>query len=74
MEKKELGVTIPVSVNVSRVDIAAPDMTDFITKIVKENGLSASEYMLEITESAYTADSKHIIKLKWMILVQATLP
>lgn len=61
--KDELGVTIPVSVNVSRVDIAAPDMTDFITKIVKENGLSTSEYMLEITESAYTSDSKHIIEV-----------
>ncbi|SFI54566.1 EAL domain, c-di-GMP-specific phosphodiesterase class I (or its enzymatically inactive variant) [Treponema bryantii] len=61
--KKELGVTIPVSVNVSRVDIAAPDMTDFITKIVKENDLSPSEYHLEITESAYTSDSKHIIKV-----------
>lgn len=61
--KEELGVTIPVSVNVSRVDIAAPDMTDFITKIVKENGLSPSEYMLEITESAYTSDSKHIIEI-----------
>ena len=61
--KKELGVTIPVSVNVSRVDIAAPDMTDFITKIVKENGISPSEYMLEITESAYTSDSKHIIEV-----------
>ena len=61
--KKEMGVTIPVSVNVSRVDIAAPDMTDFITKIVKENGLSASEYMLEITESAYTSDSKHIVEV-----------
>ena len=61
--KEELGVTIPVSVNVSRVDIAAPDMTDFISKIVKENGLSTSEYMLEITESAYTSDSKHIIEV-----------
>ena len=61
--KKELGMTIPVSVNVSRVDIAAPDMTDFITKIVKENGLSPSEYHLEITESAYTSDSKHIIEV-----------
>ncbi len=61
--KKELGVTIPVSVNVSRIDIAAPDMTDFITKIVKENGLSPSEYHLEITESAYTANSKHIIEV-----------
>ena len=61
--KKELGVTIPVSVNVSRIDIAAPDMTDFITKIVKENGLSPSEYHLEITESAYTSDQKHIIEV-----------
>ncbi len=61
--KKELGMTIPVSVNVSRVDIAAPDMTDFITKIVKENNLSPTDYMLEITESAYTEDSKHIIEV-----------
>ncbi len=61
--KKELGMTIPVSVNVSRVDIAAPDMTDFITKIVKENGLEPKDYMLEITESAYTEDSKHIIEV-----------
>ena len=61
--KKELGMTIPVSVNVSRVDIASPDMTEFITKIVKENGLKPEEYMLEITESAYTEDSKHIIEV-----------
>ncbi len=61
--KDTLGVTIPVSVNVSRIDIAAPDMTDFITKIVKENGLSPCDYMLEITESAYTEDSKRIIEV-----------
>ena len=61
--KEELGVTIPVSVNVSRVDIAAPDVVDFITKIVKENELQPSEYMLEITESAYTEDSKRIIEV-----------
>ncbi len=61
--KEKLGVTIPVSVNVSRVDIAAPDMTDFVKKIVSENGLSPQDYMLEITESAYTEDSKHIIEI-----------
>lgn len=61
--KEELGKTIPVSVNVSRVDIVAPDMTDFIEKIVKENGLLPSEYHLEITESAYTSDQKHIIEV-----------
>lgn len=50
--KDEFGVTLPVSVNVSRVDMAAPDMTSFIQKIVKENGLSPADYMLEITDSA----------------------
>ena len=61
--KKELGMTIPVSVNVSRVDMASPDMTDFIEKIVKENGLDPKDYMLEITESAYTEDSSRIIEV-----------
>ena len=61
--KRELGMTIPVSVNVSRVDIAAPDMTDFITKIVRDNGLEPKDYMLEITESAYTEDSNRIIEV-----------
>ncbi len=61
--KEKFGVTIPVSVNVSCVDIAAPDMTDFVKKIVSENGLSPQDYMLEITESAYTEDSKHIIEI-----------
>lgn len=61
--KEKFGVTIPVSVNVSRVDIAAPDMTDFVKKIVSENGLSPQDYMLEITESAYTEDSKRIIEV-----------
>ena len=54
---------LPVSVNVSRVDMAAPDMTSFIQKIVKENGLSPADYMLEITESAYTDDTSHIIEV-----------
>ena len=61
--KRELGMTIPVSVNVSRVDIAAPDVTDFITKIVRDNGLEPKDYMLEITESAYTEDSNRIIEV-----------
>lgn len=61
--KERLRVTIPVSVNVSRVDLAAPDMTEFICRIVRENELKPEEYMLEITESAYTQDSEHIIQV-----------
>lgn len=38
-------------------------MTNFITRIVKENGLSPKDYMLEVTESAYTDNQKHIIEV-----------
>lgn len=61
--KDELGVTIPVSVNVSRVDINAPETPDFIARIVKENNLLPSEYHLEITESAYTDNHDKIIEV-----------
>ena len=61
--KDELGVTIPVSVNVSRVDINAPETPDFIARIVKENNLLPSEYHLEITESAYTDNHDKIIEI-----------
>ena len=59
---KELyNVTVPVSVNVSRVDISDPEMTDYICKIVSDNGISPHDYLLEITESAYTDNSQQII-------------
>jgi EAL domain-containing protein (putative c-di-GMP-specific phosphodiesterase class I) len=61
--KDELGVTIPVSVNVSRVDINAPETPDFISRIIKENNLLPSEYHLEITESAYTDNHDKIIEI-----------
>ncbi len=61
--KDELGVTIPVSVNVSRVDINAPETPDFIERIIKENNLLPSEYHLEITESAYTDNHDKIIEI-----------
>ncbi len=59
--KEKFGVCVPISVNVSRVDINDPGMTDFILKIVDENGLDHHDYLLEITESAYTSNSADII-------------
>ncbi|MBQ9065353.1 MAG: EAL domain-containing protein [Blautia sp.] len=56
-----LGFTIPVSVNVSRVDMYNPDLlTDFKT-LLDNNGLQPENLLLEITESAYTEDSSQII-------------
>ena len=61
--RDKYDVIMPVSVNVSRVDISDPDMSDYICKIVNENGISPHDYLLEITESAYTDNSQQIIDI-----------
>ena len=60
--KERLGVALPVSVNVSRVDLLDPSLVDKLQLIVSGNGLSYGELLLEITESAYTADAEQIIQ------------
>ena len=60
--KDKFGVTIPVSVNVSRIDIFDPNIENELTEIVRSNGLVPEEYLLEITESAYTGNSDRIIE------------
>lgn len=60
--KDKYGVTIPISVNVSRIDIYDPDLEKKLLDIVHSNGLEPNEYLLEITESAYTDNSEQIIE------------
>ena len=60
--KDKFGISLPVSVNVSRMDIYDPDLEQTLLDIVSENGLEPSEYLLEITESAYTDNSDQIIE------------
>ena len=59
--KQRLGVSVPVSVNVSRVDMYDEDFVKNLKALVKEYGLSTDELLLEITESAYTEDSDQIV-------------
>lgn len=61
--REKLGVSFPVSVNVSRVDIYDTMLMDHFKKILEEYNLSSSELSLEITESAYTQDSNQIIRV-----------
>ena len=61
--KDKLGVTIPVSVNVSRVDIYDAKLFDYLLKLMKDNGIEPSAYLLEITESAYTDNSDQIVSV-----------
>ena len=59
---RKFGKIIPVSVNMSRVDIYAPDLEEELTEILSVNGLESSSLLLEVTESAYTDNSKQIIE------------
>ena len=59
--KDTYGFYLPISVNVSRVDIFAPQLGAVLCDIVSDNGLTPDKLHLEITESAYTDDSKQII-------------
>ncbi|MCR4909576.1 MAG: EAL domain-containing protein [Lachnospiraceae bacterium] len=61
--KESFGVTVPISVNVSRVDIYDPDMAEYIMELVEENDIAVQEYLLEITESAYTDNSRQIVQV-----------
>ena len=60
--KLRLGLAVPVSVNVSRIDMYDPHLLDTLRTILRDNCLQASEFLLEITESAYTQDSAQIIE------------
>ena len=60
--KNRLGVSVPVSVNVSRVDMFDTDLAGTLTELLRENGLAPADLLLEITESAYTRDSSQIIE------------
>ena len=60
--KKRFKNAVPVSVNVSRVDMFDPQLVDDLKDIVEINGIREEDLLLEVTESAYTADSGQIIK------------
>ena len=59
--KDKYGKSIPVSVNMSRVDIYDPELEDRLDRLISDNGLAPEELMLEITESAYSDDAKGLI-------------
>ena len=61
--KDQLGYSVPISVNVSRIDLFDPDLPETLQEILDSYGLSGQDFLLEVTESAYTQDSEQIIKV-----------
>ncbi len=61
--KEEFGRTVPLSVNVSRVDIFDDDLIDYLKSIIRENNISTADLHLEITETAYTQNVSQIVSV-----------
>ena len=61
--KEKYDFTLPVSVNLSRVDIFDPALTEKLVSLINENGLKFNDLKLEITESAYTDNAKKLLEL-----------
>ena len=60
--KDEIGYTVPVSVNVSRVDMYDANIVYSLLDILEESRLEAGDLHLEVTESAYAEDAEQIIE------------
>ena len=59
--KDRLGFAVPVSVNVSRIDMLTPNLKHIFKEILEDCRLNPEDLVLEITESAYTGDSDQVI-------------
>ncbi len=60
--KKRLGVSVPVSVNLSRAELYDPALVDTFERITSDAGITPRDIYLEITESAYVRDADQIVK------------
>ncbi len=61
--REKYGITLPVSVNVSRSEVFDPTLTEHFAHLIEENGLDYENIKLEITESAYTDDAKLVLSV-----------
>ena len=59
--RDKYGVTVPVSVNLSRSDVFDPTLVDRLVKLVAENNLEPKQFKLEVTESAYTDNAQRLL-------------
>ena len=62
--RDKYGVILPVSINISRMDIFDTDLVDTLNSLLEEKGLSRDLINLEITESAYTDEHQFIQALE----------
>ena len=61
--KQRLGMTIPISVNLSRQEIYDAGLEQTLMDLVNTNHLSPEDLLLEVTESAYVDNSDDLLQV-----------
>ena len=61
--RAQYGVLVPVSINLSRVDVFDPMLESILDGILLENGLEHEALKLEVTESAYVENADQLIRV-----------
>ena len=61
--RDQYGVTVPISVNLSRLDVFDPALESVLEDLVERNKLDRKSLKLEVTESAYTDNAEHLVAL-----------
>ena len=59
--RERFGVTVPISVNLSRVDVFDPELEQTLEALIAENGLAYGDLKFEVTESACTENPYQVI-------------
>ena len=59
--KDRFGLYVPLSINLSRIDIYRPNLVEEIINYADSNGIPRDNYFIEVTESAFVEDAKEVI-------------
>lgn len=61
--RDEYGITVPVSVNLSRSEVFDPDLKDRFHRLIEDNGLTYDDLKIELTESAYAENISQLFEI-----------
>ncbi|MBQ7499293.1 MAG: EAL domain-containing protein [Clostridia bacterium] len=61
--REQFGITIPISFNLSLVDIFDPELEKYLDDLIIHEGLARDSLMLEVTETAYTENADYLIRV-----------
>lgn len=61
--KASFGSSVPISVNLSRVDLFDASLEETLENILQKNGLDHDAFRLEVTESVYTEHADQVVRV-----------